>query len=117
MTTMFRRTVLTNLCFLCLSAMLPAQEQGTVRGTIRDGKSGESLIGAYVRLKKDFSVGTVSDQEGRYSLALDPGSYTLVISFIGMETDSFQVKLAAGDVAERNIVLQPISSEMDAVEI
>ena len=58
-----------------------AQKTFTLSGTIADD-AGESLIGATV-YTQDKSRGIVSNEYGFYSLTLEEGSHTIVISFIG----------------------------------
>ncbi len=105
------------LCLVCSVHIHAQQQKGFIKGVVLDGKTNETLIGAYIRLKKDFTTGTVTDREGRFDLALDPGRYLLVVSFIGMATDSFALDIRAGETIERTIVLQPVVSELEAVEV
>ena len=102
---------------LFLPHTLPAQQKGMVSGIVSDGKTGETLAGAYIRLKKDFSTGTVTDLQGRFNLALDPGTYKLMVTFIGMEPDSFTIEVRAGQTVEKDIVMQPVSNMLDEVEV
>lgn len=45
---------------------------------------------------KGTSIGTTTDFDGNYTLRMDPGTYTLVISFIGYETIEVPVTLEVG---------------------
>lgn len=56
-------------------------QKGTIRGTIFDENSGETLIGAVVAIK-DAGTGTSSDLDGQFSLQLEPGSYDLLVSYV-----------------------------------
>lgn len=60
-----------------------------VSGTISD-QSGEPLIGVNV-LIKGSSLGTVTDVDGRFSLEVTNGDETLVISYIGYETQEVPI--------------------------
>ena len=52
-----------------------------VSGTINDGEFNDVLPFANIVIK-DTQTGTTSDFEGRYRLELEPGTYTLVFSFV-----------------------------------
>jgi hypothetical protein len=55
----------------------------TLAGYIKDGKTGESIIGATVSAGAGKTV--TSDQFGYYSLSLPKGKYTLIFSSSGMK--------------------------------
>jgi hypothetical protein len=59
--------------------------QGKVSGLIMDGEYDEPMAFANV-IVKNSSIGTTSDFDGKYELSLDPGSYTLIFSFVGYST-------------------------------
>lgn len=55
----------------------------TITGTIKDKTTGEVLIGASV-VVRGTEKGTVSDFNGKYSIAVDENEKELVFSYIGM---------------------------------
>ncbi len=63
---------------------------GSLRGTVTDAKTGETLPTANVVIKDDggnIIKGTTSDFDGKYNLnPVDPGSYTVECSFTGFAT-------------------------------
>lgn len=59
-----------------------------IEGRVSDA-SGEALIGASVRIAGS-SVGTVTDNEGRFSLARPSSDRMLEISYIGMQTQNIR---------------------------
>lgn len=69
-----------------------AQEKSTISGYIKDGDSGEELIGATVYVT-ELATGTVTNVYGFFSLTLPNGSYNLKFSFIGFEDVLRQVEL------------------------
>lgn len=80
-------------CLLLLTGLLISLHtyaQVTISGTITSQKTGETVIGATVRTE---NAGTVSNEYGFYSLTLDKGTYDLVISAIGMQTQTESVVL------------------------
>jgi hypothetical protein len=102
---------------LAVTLNLHGQEQGTFKGSVRDKQSNEPLIGANIMLKLDRSFGTAADINGEFSIKLNHGSYIFEISFTGMKTDSVSFHIEAGQVIERNILLEPFVSQLQGVEI
>ncbi|PRY15021.1 TonB-dependent receptor-like protein [Pontibacter ummariensis] len=82
------------LCLLALPSL--AQEKVTLSGYVKDGSSGEGLIGASVSVQELPGVGVGTNEYGFYSLTLPKGSYTLLYSYLGYVTLSKEVVLAAG---------------------
>ncbi|MCK4287561.1 MAG: TonB-dependent receptor, partial [Bacteroidales bacterium] len=75
------------------------------------------LIGAHVILKKDPSIGTVTNTEGEFSILLKPGNYFFVISFTNMKTDTVSVIIVGGKTVERIIELRTYTIVFDEIEI
>lgn len=69
---------------LLLASMAQAQQKFTISGTVKDGTSGEALIGAAV-FADEVKKGANTNTYGFYSLTLPAGKYTLLVRFIGME--------------------------------
>lgn len=109
---------LTFVLLLLLSWPAIAQnKQGnfTVSGTIRDGKTGEELIGATVLLKDTIGIGTVTNAYGFYSLTLPLSAKKLVFRYIGF--DEQVVTLDSAKSQSINLSLQPASQSLKEVEI
>lgn len=87
----------------------------TVNGTIRDKQTGETLIGANVKLTKLAGLGTVSNAYGFYSITAEEGSYTLVVSFAGYVNDTIALNLTQNK--ELNIALVPYRSQLEEVVV
>jgi hypothetical protein len=107
------------LCLLTalLSALAAQAQEGFIRGKVIDGVSGESLYGATL-LRQGTSLGTVTDFEGNYSLALPAGSHTIVLSFISYEPQILtDVEVRAGQVTTLNLSMLPVVSELDEVVV
>lgn len=68
---------------------LEISAQRSVSGTVTDDK-GQPLIGANIQVK-GTSVGTVSDFNGNYSIAVPAGSDMLVVSYTGYTTQELTV--------------------------
>ena len=58
-----------------------------VRGQVKDGATGDPVVGAVVRLDENY-LWAVTDAKGAFSFdAVEPGSYTLETSSLGYATD------------------------------
>lgn len=77
------------LCILTVSMVIPVTDafgqRGTVRGNVSDAVSGESLTGVNI-IVKGTTLGTLSDIDGNYSLAVPSLQDTLVYMFLGYHT-------------------------------
>jgi outer membrane receptor protein involved in Fe transport len=102
---------------LIASIGLHGQGQGIFRGSVRDKTTNEPLVGANIILRLDRSFGTAADANGEFSILLNHGSYVFEVSFTGMKSDSVSFHIEAGQVIERNILLEPFVSQLQGVEI
>ncbi|MEH6305373.1 TonB-dependent receptor [Olivibacter sp. CPCC 100613] len=82
--------VLVNI-FLFLFSFSFAQ-QITLSGTVRDASSGETLIGASIKVKESAS-GVSANSYGFYSLSLPKGNYTVQVSSVGYTLQEQEVDL------------------------
>lgn len=71
-----------------------AQKKFTVSGIVKDGATGETLIGATITItKENTQSGAAANAYGFYSLSATEGSYTVVYSFVGYTPVSQQLSL------------------------
>ena len=92
------------LLFLGGTLSLSAQEKHTISGYIKDGGSGETLIGATVYEAKSNS-GITTNVYGFYSLTLPEGNYDISISYVGFETMMKNIELKS--TIELNFDMDP----------
>ena len=84
---------------------LTASAQGTIRGTIADAQTGETLIGANVVIQNPYK-GAMAELDGNYSLeGLAPGTYDVVGSFIGYTPVTESVTITGNEVVIVNFNL------------
>ncbi|MEM6829910.1 MAG: TonB-dependent receptor, partial [Bacteroidota bacterium] len=105
------------LTFITLTTLLLsafAQERVRVSGYVKDGDTGEDLIGATV-LVRPLQIGNVSNVYGFYSIAVPKGEYTLEISYVGFETMEQSVSITEDQVI--NIDLKPEREVLEEVVI
>lgn len=112
-----RQLFLSIIFILFISPWASAQQTGTLKGKISDGKTKELLPGASVQLLKDLSKGAVSDIDGNYLMVLDTGKYRMICSFVGYTVDTFEVVITADGITEKNIVLKTSGKILETVVV
>ncbi|MBL0047650.1 MAG: TonB-dependent receptor [Bacteroidetes bacterium] len=70
--------------------------QGTIKGVVKDNTTGETVIGASVMVGE--GKGVTTDLDGKYTLSVEDGEYTVTISYVGFESQKFKVKIAGNSV-------------------
>ena len=86
----------------------------TLSGYIKDGSTGEELLGATIFVK-ELKTGTSTNSYGFYSLSLPKGTYTIDFSYIGFQTTSKTIKLDAPQSV--TIELQTESKQLQEVVV
>jgi len=95
--------------FAALSMSMSAQS--TVTGTVLDN-TGEAVIGASV-VEKGKSVGVTTDLDGKFSIRVSKSNVTLVISYVGMETQ----EVALAGRTNINVTLEESNSLLNEVVV
>ena len=80
------------LMLLVFGSILFAQEKATLSGIITDKSNGETLFGASVYLK-NTTIGVLTNEYGFYSISAPKGAYTLIVSFLGYNSNSKEIEL------------------------
>ena len=94
------------LASLCALPFLVAA-QGTIRGKITDGQTGESLIGASAFVE-GTTMGAMADLDGNFNLTgLAPGTYSVTGRFIGCTPVTESVTITGDEVVIVNFNLLP----------
>lgn len=101
--------------FLLMCPFAVWSQQATLRGTVRDAGTGETLPG--VNIVVDSTDGAATDDRGFYEFPLSPGSHTLVFMYIGYKDHSMTIGVRAGEVLEKNIQLQAQSFELNTAVV
>ncbi len=71
----------------------PTKNKFTISGYVKDGKTGEELIGATVVIKELTATGVSTNAYGFFSITLPEGNYTVSSQFLGYEAKVTQVAL------------------------
>lgn len=78
------------------SQTVPAAQQATLSGTLRDAATGEALVGASVFVKA-LGLGTSTDENGAYKLTLPKGTHVVTYQILGFEPQTVTLTIN-GDV-------------------
>ncbi|MBD0258858.1 MAG: carboxypeptidase-like regulatory domain-containing protein, partial [Cytophagales bacterium] len=96
----FVSTLFFSLFSLCLLA-----QTGSIKGTIKDAKTGDALIGATV-LIEGTTTGAAADIEGNFLISKAPaGAATLTVSFLGYQAKKINVQVESGKTTVVNTAL------------
>lgn len=85
----FKKTA-TMAFMLAVSSLSVQAQKIVVKGNVVDG-SGESLIGATVKVKGDPKSGVITDMDGNFQISVPSENSTLVITYVGMTTKEQKV--------------------------
>ncbi len=92
-------------------------QQGTLRGTVIDNSNAETLIGVSAVIE-GTTTGTSTDLDGKYSLKLAPGNYTMVFSYISYSTQTItDVSIKPGEVTVLDVRLSDKAEELQEVVV
>ncbi|SMO75454.1 TonB-dependent receptor [Gracilimonas mengyeensis] len=93
------------------------EDTASVDGVVRDALTGETLIGAHIKINRGYR-GTATDPSGSFSISqLEPGTYTFICSYVGYKEEQLEVTLYPDQTQRIYIELQPSSSMMEEVVI
>ena len=104
--------------FLGLVLAMPMYAQtGEIVGTITEADSGETLISSYIYVENTEMIET-SDYDGKYTIELLPGIYSLKFTYIGF-ADKWvaEVEVKAGQETLLDVAMSEGSLKLDEVEI
>ncbi|MHA7128443.1 carboxypeptidase-like regulatory domain-containing protein [Algoriphagus namhaensis] len=90
----------------------------TIKGSVKDGKTGEFMPFTNVFIN-NTTIGTTTDEKGRFELSRTdlPGTFSLVASFVGYTTREKLVSVGPGETQTIDFVLTPLESVLTEVEL
>jgi len=105
------------LLFIVLSicSITFAQNKGSVSGIITDKDFNNATLPFANAMIKGTSIGTTSDENGKYELKLEAGTYILVFSFLGYENSEIALTVLSGENTIINTALGSGSYKLDDV--
>ena len=101
---------------ICLFFTPSLFSQSQISGKIIDKATNETLPGTAVLIDKT-TKGALTDIEGNYTIPVEPGNYTLAISFIGYETAKVNVEVKPNETAYLNYAISEEKAMLQEVII
>ncbi|UYZ62729.1 TonB-dependent receptor [Hymenobacter weizhouensis] len=115
---LFRRVFF--LIFMCLAGALGAAQAqtGTIKGTIRDEKTKEAIIGASVGIE-GTGLGAATDLDGSFEIGKVPaGTHTLVVNYVSYQRKTIpNLQVDAGKVVVINTALTESANQLGDVVV
>ncbi len=104
--------------FLIYSNTNGFSQTGSIKGSVSERGSKEIIPGANVIIQ-GTTTGASSDFDGMYEIkALEPGLYTIQVTFISYETKTFEnVEVISGQTTELHIELETVAQTLQTVEV
>jgi hypothetical protein len=92
----------------CLNAYSQVSEKTIIKGTVTDALTGAPVPFASVFLK-GTTVGTLTDNNGKYRIETSAAATTISFSFIGYEVVSREIKTGADQIIDISLTLSSIT--------
>ncbi|MFG6685042.1 TonB-dependent receptor domain-containing protein [Mariniflexile sp. HNIBRBA6329] len=109
---------LTLLFLLFIATISYGQNTGSVVGKLTDKEYNDEPLAFANVLIKGTTKGTTSDIDGLYKIEnLEAGSYTVIFSFVGYETQEIPVTIVANKVTEVNVPMGASAASLSEVVI
>ncbi len=100
------------LCFMAAPSLFAQNLSGKV-----SSETGESLIGVSIKIK-DTDKGTLSDNDGNFSIALTEGqNEVLIFSYVGYEEQMLNYTLKKGETPSVKVTLKPSTTNLNSVVV
>jgi len=110
------RYIFTLFSFIIISSAVMAQT-ADIRGFVYEKQTGEPVIFTNVYLK-GTTYGAATDVNGFYSISkVPPGSYTLMITYIGFDSLQLPITVKAGEILTKKLFLEKSAVKMKTFEV
>ena len=111
------KKILLTFVLALLSQFIFAINTGTIRGTVIDKTTGETIPFATIILDSNTMAGTTTDIDGNFTLIVKPGKHKIKVLYTGMDTKNLVVEVKEGEESILNISLSEKTTEITGVEI
>lgn len=105
------KRILAIIFLMCIVVQFATAQERTISGVVREESTNDVLPGVTI-LEKGTSNGTITDTDGKFTIAVQKGA-TLLVSFIGLETKEVLV----GESLSLNITLAASTEQVDEVVV
>lgn len=112
----YLKAALSLMCCLCFSSVFAQNRFGTIKGTVKtsDNKPGE-FVNVYI---KELKKTTTTNEDGKYELSkVEPGFYTLTVSYVGLTTKSQSVEVKANKTTSSDFILEQSKGQLQEILI
>lgn len=112
-----KKNLLLTLLFILVGYAATAQS-GSLRGVVKDARTGETIIGANVRIE-GTSFGVATGLDGDFEISrVEPGKYTILISFISYKTIKFEdIQVFSEKATVLNVALEEDLGDLGEVVV
>ena len=105
------------LFVLLLTGLQFGHAQSGISGTLNDGEINDVLPFANIIIK-GTTKGTTSDFDGKYTLELEAGTYTVLFSYLGYQTKEItDVEVQANSYTPLDVTLNALANQLDEVVV
>ena len=105
--------ILRLIYFIIIANAFLFAKDGVIKGKVTDSLNGSALIGANV-VVEGTNLGAATDAGGEYIIKqLDPGTYTIMVSYIGYQSYKETINLNRGQKLSKDLALKPEAIEME----
>lgn len=116
------KSLLSTTLFILFSTTLLLSQTAKITGTIKDNSNNEFLYGVNVIVTGandtvNVKTGTTTDFDGKYTLDLSAGTYTITYQYIGFHRERMKITLKAGEVKTLDLSLKPSAELIDEVVV
>jgi TonB-dependent starch-binding outer membrane protein SusC len=113
-TTGYDYELINNMVVIGKEKIVIRKTPGTIAGRITDDKN-EPLPGASIRIP-ELNKSMVSANDGTFSMSIEPGTYTVEISFISFTSQRLlKVSVGEGESKELHIIMKPSLNALNEV--
>lgn len=116
MNPLYKLLSLFSALFLMGTFTATAQTHSSISGTV---KTSDGAPASFVNINlKEAHKGTVTTEDGAYQLkGLQAGTYTLQVSFVGLQTQEKTISLSKNQAVTVDFILQENASQLSEVEV
>ncbi len=107
-----KRRLLLFFTFLLITIFRAYAQDITIKGNVKD-TGGKPVNGATIQVQGNATVGTISDQDGNFSLSVPKDTKQLIVNYLGLQWQL--VNIIAGQPLK--IVLQQDTKNLDEVVV
>jgi len=93
-------------------------QKGIIRGNMNEAKTGEPVLFGTVSIKGFDNLATSTDLDGSYQINIDPGTYTMEFSYLGLKTSYIEgIVVKENEVTLVNAQLEEESQVLEEVVV